>query len=166
MMNRCSSRSSPPGSRLITAPNGPRPQNRNNDTAVKPSTPRAWSSRKKRQRHTSVPMATRTDSTGQRPWSNSSPSNSHDITFLAPYESDQNVPTLYWLRASSSRSRRAEPEPRRPRARPDPDDGGVRRVPERLLGCDHHPNSQGEDREVGGEEVAGERAPRNRAASA
>src|SRR5579863_10751668 len=83
----------------MTAPNGPRPQKRNSDTAVKPSTARARSSRKNRQRQISVPMATSTDSTGQRPWSKISPVNSQFITFFAPYELEKKVPVLYSDRA-------------------------------------------------------------------
>ena len=66
MMNRWSSRSLPPGSRLMMNPNAPRPQKSTRLTAVNARTARALSSRRNRQMHTNVPIAASTVNTGQR----------------------------------------------------------------------------------------------------
>ena len=107
MMNRCSSRSWLPGSRLTTTLIVSRPHSSTTDTAKNVRIARARSSRRKRRPQRTAPTATSNEKMGKRARScvvpdpsNSLPVNSHSTTFLPPYESNQNVPTLYCVRSA------------------------------------------------------------------
>ncbi len=167
MMKRCSSRSWLPGSRLTTKPIVSRPQRSSTDTTKNVRIARARSSRRKRQPQRIAPTATSNEKMGKRARSCVAPDpskilpvNSHSMTFLPPYELNQKVPTLNWVRSAHllSTSNGTITQDAAERAA-DPDRHGPADASQDLPGLEQHPDAETDDREVPGEEVAGDREP-------